>query len=230
MIEYLDDLLRDGRSGAAALQSGTTTLSRSELRSRVAGLVAELERVDARRVAIYADNGIGWVVADLACQVAGLPVTPLPLFFSQQQIQHALGTSGVDTIVADRDLSALIPGARSLATEMLSPAQNVFLHRVEHCGAANLPEGTQKITFTSGTTIVCPTLSGASRLSLFACAISLGLRLNLAAIEANESPFITLYLFPWTRRTCGILSSLPTFKGEPLRSLFSSIKSRWETP
>jgi len=143
MSRDLFNALRDSHADAA-LVCGTTSFSLSQVRARTESLAADLKGLQARRVAIYADNGVDWIIADLACQVAGLPVIPLPLFFSRSQIQHAIESGGVDTVIADRDVDAVIPDAR--------PAAGDHIYRRQPSHVPPLPLGTQKITFTSGTT------------------------------------------------------------------------------
>jgi long-subunit acyl-CoA synthetase (AMP-forming) len=129
MNGHLFDFLADSPpSSAAALESGATRLNLAELRSRAKSLADNLLSLDAQRVAIHTDNGIDWVVADLACQIAGVVVIPLPLFFSAEQVQHALESGSVDTVISDR------------------------IQRLQPTHVEALPTGTQKITFTSGTT------------------------------------------------------------------------------
>jgi long-chain acyl-CoA synthetase len=150
---FLLDQLRHTRANTEiALESGATRLSLADLRSRVESLTASLQQLQAKRVAIYADNGIDFVVTDLACQAAGITAIPLPLFFSVEQILHALNSSGVDTIVADRRIETIIPNA--LPAPKLGPLPAVVEHiyRLQTESNAALPTGTQKITFTSGTT------------------------------------------------------------------------------
>ncbi len=129
MNGHLFDYLADSSpSSAAVLESGTTRLTLAELHSRAEALADNLLSLDAQRVAIHTDNSIDWVVADLACQIAGVVVIPLPLFFSAEQVQHALLSSSVDTVISDR------------------------IQRLQPTHVEALPTGTQKITFTSGTT------------------------------------------------------------------------------
>ncbi len=153
MNSFLLDQLRQTRTDTEiALESGATRLSLTELRSRVESLTANLQQLQAKRVAIYADNGIDFVVTDLACQAAGITVIPLPLFFSVEQILHALNSSGVDTIVADRQVEAIIPNALPAPNVGPLPAVVEHIYRLQAQSNTALPAGTQKITFTSGTT------------------------------------------------------------------------------
>ncbi len=69
-------------------------LSRHQLLARVAALAARLKD-QPRTIGIYAPNGRGWVIAQLACAFAGKLVVPLPTFFSPAQLGHAcLRTNG----------------------------------------------------------------------------------------------------------------------------------------
>jgi len=158
MNHLLFDALRDSRSpDGIVVESGNTRLTGEALWARVDELASCLRDEQVRCAAVHLDNGTDWVVADLACQLANIPIVPLPLFFSAEQVRHAVATSGADAIIADR------------------------VRRVLADPAAALPEGTQKITFTSGTTGkpkgVC--LSTQQQLTLAA---------SLAAVIDIESP------------------------------------------
>lgn len=128
-------LRRAGSSRGVALESGETRLSRAELCDRAENLASKLRRRNVSTVALYLDNGIEWIISDLACQLAALSLVPLPLFFSDAQRRHALDSSRADAIIGARGIE-LRPGAAHGAP--VKPAM--------------LPPGTQKITFTSGTT------------------------------------------------------------------------------
>jgi len=145
MNRHLLNALPDSLANAeVAFESGMQRLALSHVRTLAEDLAAGLADMEAHRVAIYADNGIDWIVADLACQVAGLTLVPLPLFFSRAQIQHAIESGGVDTVIADREIGDVIPDARPAAVD--------HVYRLPTFRVPALPPGTQKITFTSGTT------------------------------------------------------------------------------
>jgi long-subunit acyl-CoA synthetase (AMP-forming) len=153
MTGKLFDCLRDsGRPSDIVLKSGALSLSRSDLRQQVEALASRLQVTGVSRIALYADNGMDWAIWDLACQLAELPAVPLPLFFSDEQIRHAISSSGVDAVIADRSLDAALPDAK------LDPAFNPLMrgdariYRLQPSQTTSLPPGTQKITFTSGTT------------------------------------------------------------------------------
>jgi long-subunit acyl-CoA synthetase (AMP-forming) len=111
-------------------------------------------------VGVLADNGPVWVIADLACQVAGAVHLPLPEFFSTEQLRHVLEQSGADTVITDHPERI---GALDLGFSVVGQWQGLqWLRRVADPVA--LPQGTAKISFTSGSTGtpkgVCLSLAG----------------------------------------------------------------------
>ena len=153
MKRQMFDYVRDtGSPSDLVLESGGVRLSRSRLAEQVQTLASQLQAMKVSRVALYADNGIAWVLSDLACQHAELTIVPLPLFFSDEQVLHAISSSAVDAVIADRELPAalfkveLAPAFDHLVTS------GVKVYRLNSREKALLPSGTQKITFTSGTT------------------------------------------------------------------------------
>jgi long-subunit acyl-CoA synthetase (AMP-forming) len=125
----------------------------------LAGMVAEIAQKlgGVRRCALYLDNGAGWVVADLALRRIGAVIVPIPLFFSADQVDHALRFSGVEAIITDvpERLAAMLPGRVSHGEGLDG---TLYLRGVTLCRLAAtgelpvLPQGTHKVTFTSGTT------------------------------------------------------------------------------
>lgn len=141
------------RPDALALQAGNRSVSYAELVVLVETLAAQLTRYAPRVLGLLADNGIDWVLADLAALQSGITVVPLPTYFSSAQLRHAIRSAGIDRVLTDQpaDLCAL--------TGFLVQDEGIFhgsLHgvRVEPSGGGQvcLPAGTQKISFTSGTT------------------------------------------------------------------------------
>lgn len=87
-----------------------------------------------RPVALVADQGLSWCVADLALLEAGVPCLPLPSFFTRDQTAHALRHCGAQAIVR-------AAGSHGFDIEVLPPTARV-----------DLPAGTAKISYTSGST------------------------------------------------------------------------------
>ncbi len=114
---------------ATALDDGIATVGYGELLGRVAQRVEEIDRLGVTRLAIDLDNGIDWIVWDLACARAGVTCIPLPPFFLPTQKRHAIDAAGVDAVVTLEGIERRRPGT-----------------------APELPAATAKITFTSGST------------------------------------------------------------------------------
>lgn len=83
---------------------------------------------DVRTLALMLDNSVDWILWDLAALRAGIPCVPLPPFFIETQVQHALMNAGVSHV--------LYPDG---------------LHETK-LEAQIIPPGTAKITYTSGST------------------------------------------------------------------------------
>src|SRR5258705_7606885 len=81
-------------------------LSRRELFARVTALAADLKG-QPQTIGIYAANGLGWVIAQLACALAGKIVVPLPTFFSPAQLGHVVRDASVELILASEQTAAL---------------------------------------------------------------------------------------------------------------------------
>lgn len=140
--EVLFDVIA-ARGDAVVLRDGVRALSGAEVLSAVEVRVASLARFECRRVALALDNGIAWVLWDLALLRAGCVCVPLPAFFSQAQKRHVLNSAGVDALICDDLEPWLAEGFlrvdRDLARRSVDPVPQ-------------LHPGTLKITYTSGTT------------------------------------------------------------------------------
>ncbi|MCQ1551224.1 MAG: AMP-binding protein [Candidatus Accumulibacter phosphatis] len=128
------------------LQGVTKTWCAAELRLEIEDLAGRL--AGTRVLAVLADNGPAWAIADLAALRAGAVHLPLPGFFSQPQLAHALEQSAADTLLTDQpariaelDLGFVSSGEWNGLTWMQRSLSAVFL-----------PAGTAKISFTSGST------------------------------------------------------------------------------
>lgn len=153
MIELVSKLqtIAQSKPDALAIQDASRQLTWSELLSEVDRLTELLLPYKQHVVAIYADNSIDWVAIDLACVAAQVISLPVPAFFSDEQQRHAIQQSGASALIqannslAFSDLSVFgdlhLPLTAQLSLTPLAPSQQ-----------AAIPEGTQKITFTSGST------------------------------------------------------------------------------
>lgn len=153
MPELLEAALAGREGRAIALEDGARELSYRQLREMLRAERDWLSAASVRRCAILADNGIPWVLADLALHLAGTPCLPLPGYFTRSQCRHALDDASVDAVLCDAPelVLALAPDWRVAGT---SPASGLTLLRrpIIRLDGAALPAGTTKITYTSGST------------------------------------------------------------------------------
>lgn len=132
-----------------ALRHVDGELSRDALDKMVEQLAQELTRRHLRTVGTLLDNGPAWVVLDLALARAGVVHVPLPVFFTPAQMQHALAASDADGLLTSVALATHWTGLPAHDLEVAGQALRLIgLPGRPHA----LPEGTAKITFTSGTT------------------------------------------------------------------------------
>jgi long-subunit acyl-CoA synthetase (AMP-forming)/pyrroloquinoline quinone (PQQ) biosynthesis protein C len=116
---------------AIALDDGSRQIAYGALRAKIAMVAARIDRAVGDRtgsIAIALDNGIDWVLADLAILALGRACVPIPPFFTEAQRAAALTDAGAVAIVTAGDI-------------VLIEATPVVL-----------PVGTAKISYTSGST------------------------------------------------------------------------------
>ena len=135
---------------ALALRSGDDSLSYAQLSAAIKQTAICLRACRIKSLGIYLDNGIEWIVVDLAAMAAGIRVVPLPWFFSDRQIAHAVTNGAVDCIAYADDLPAgiLATGASVKAygnswLHSLGPLENDIVRSSPTAG---------KLSYTSGTT------------------------------------------------------------------------------
>lgn len=142
----------------AASQPQAPALSADDVRFDYAGLMARVqEQADwltaqgCRRLALLADNSPHWVCLDLACQLADIVFLPLPTFFTPSQCLHAIASAGADLLVAAPPALAALAGGSAAGTCLPGSPWPVW-RLPAAAGFSQLPPGTAKITFTSGST------------------------------------------------------------------------------
>jgi long-subunit acyl-CoA synthetase (AMP-forming) len=127
------------------------TYSWLELYKLTIEFAQQLQTESSKAIAFYADNSPAWVIVDLACQMADVTLLPLPAFFSDQQIRHAIKEAGVTGVLhhnGDR-LSTLLALTDQQALTFSS--LGLVFSEIEQ-PTVLLPKTTAKITFTSGST------------------------------------------------------------------------------
>ncbi len=119
-------------SAAVAVQAGREVMSFGDLLEQVEARATRLDRDGVRVLASRLDNGPEWIVSDLAALRAAVVHVPIPGFFTEGQHRHVMAATGADALIASR------PGGVLLERHPSRPLL--------------MPEGTSKVTFTSGTT------------------------------------------------------------------------------
>lgn len=175
-----------------ALQGSQGELDYRTLWQQIQRLADRLQHAGIRRLALQLDNGLPWALIDLACTRAGIVVIPVPHFFSPAQQAWLLESSGADALVGPEH-----QGWQAAAPFVLMAGrpdeQAVPLWRRIPTSLPELPAGTAKITYTSGTTGqpkgVCLSLE-----QMTAVCGSLALRVAPARVEKHLTllPLTTL--------------------------------------
>lgn len=141
-----------GLAARPALRDGARSVSYGELPALVGAEGTWLAHSGARRFALLADNGCAWAVTDLALANRSLLHVPLPGYFTPGQMGHVLDDAGIDAVVTDQAavLEALNLG---FAPAGFSAQTGLALWRRQPPAASSpVPDGTVKITYTSGST------------------------------------------------------------------------------
>src|SRR6202045_2931086 len=111
-----------------AVSDSQGIIHRGELLAKVIGLAADLGPQPGP-IGILAPNSIDWVIAQLACALAGKIVVPLPTFFSAAQLGHVVRDASIELILASEQTAAL-------AAQSGVPTHVIDIQRV----AAGLPD------------------------------------------------------------------------------------------
>lgn len=123
------------------------------VQKEVESLVDLLRVKGLSRIALLAGNSIEWTVVDMACRKAQICLLPLPEFFSESQRHHSITACAVEAVVTDAPDYFEKSYQASCENLLLLGGQRLSLCLLpENYQAAILPEGTGKITFTSGST------------------------------------------------------------------------------
>lgn len=99
-----------------------------------------------KRIGLYSDNNLEWILVDLACLWAKVTLIPIPLYFSTSQIRHIVEVSEMDALLEVGDS----------VCETVRPIHVIHFKETIRCkiirrGAFD-ESAIRKITFTSGST------------------------------------------------------------------------------
>lgn len=120
------DFISTDHPDRIALRDESKAVTYAALAQEVAKKQRHLRGFDT--VALAMDNSVDWVLWDLAALKSAVTLVPLPLFFSEEQRQNALQSSGCQAVITGE-------GMQTLSAQKMP-----------------LPKKTAKITYTSGTT------------------------------------------------------------------------------
>lgn len=140
----------------SAIQDSWQAMGYAALHAAVLSGSAQLDDTDHAVVALGLENGLPWVIGDLALLSSGKACLPLPPFFTPAQQGHALRNAGAGWLLTDSP-----DKYESLLRQQSIPATRA--HDINLGGTmvarfrltlpvASLPSGTAKVTYTSGTT------------------------------------------------------------------------------
>jgi len=128
-------------------------LSFAELLQQVDRFTESLLAKRCGTAGLLADNGIDWVIADLAALQSGATLVPLPPYFSESQLGHVIEASALDTLILDRASYERYPQVAAFQRSDRDYGNLRLLQRpaaIDH-GSRRAGE-VAKITFTSGST------------------------------------------------------------------------------
>jgi long-chain acyl-CoA synthetase len=140
-----------GDPSAIALRGATENIGHGRLLTRVEMYAAELGRHDARVIGLLADNGIDWIVADLAALDLGAALVPVPHFFTASQVAHIVDSTGMDSLLVD-DPARLPAEIAERFRQGARLGELVMFEAVDRPPRSATRHGPAKITFTSGST------------------------------------------------------------------------------
>lgn len=185
------------RPDQPALTTAGQSWNWQEYRHAVVSAAAQLSALKVRRLALAHNNSPQWAIIDLACLYSGIICIPVPPFFSSEQQTWLLDSSGADAIAGSQSLDNWTTAAFSQGNLQLRHVSN----------APELPEGTAKITYTSGTTGepkgVCLSLAGMSW-----SAETLAMQMRPLQLQRH---LVTLPLCTLLENLCGIY--IPLYLG-----------------
>ena len=127
-----------------AIETSQTSITYAGLAQRVKTLSQWLTEQEVNSVALHADNSIDWVVVDLACQMALLILTPIPLFFTQTQYDQLLLSAKPQILFSQQKINF----GELCECEQVS----LITYKLVQDNSVEAPNGTAKITYTSGST------------------------------------------------------------------------------
>ena len=131
-----------------AIVGSTYQLSYRALKTAIGDTADKLINQCDGVIGLLMDNCPAWAVIDLACQASQTTLVPLPLFYTDEQIQHVIKDAGIQWILTDNPTRFSDYETTHFMKNGCDSVASVFI------GAEpkELLPATSKITYTSGTT------------------------------------------------------------------------------
>jgi len=148
MLNSLSDLATQP-AVVAHFTNQTQQLTGTEVLQEINKVAEIFANSDANAIAFQLDNTPAWLVLDAATNVANKVAIPIAHFFSQQQTQYVLAQCGAQLFISDMPRLSL--GAHTLSITLFEH-YTLYIYQLKLNEPINYFEGTQKITFTSGST------------------------------------------------------------------------------
>lgn len=150
--QLLDRLLQANSETVLETVAGAASLGGQQVHDQVLAGVRELNELEEGAIALAANNSTAWIIADLACLAADRCTVPIPQFFSDAQIRHALSDAGVRYLLADANARVPSSFQSRHVVSWAAGQQPLTLWENTRYLAKAVPQGTIKITYTSGST------------------------------------------------------------------------------
>ena len=157
MNMLVDVLTRHAKSRprAVALTNDQVSICYADLLTLANHFADKLRSNNVKIIGLYMDNGPAWAIIDIAAQIAGVTLVPLPAFFSDQQLIHAIEDSGIESVYTDQpDRIVSLPGKQPIwKSDPGLLARTIYYEiHIQHVRRTGKLRDIAKITYTSGTT------------------------------------------------------------------------------
>ena len=144
----------EARSSETVINESGRPISGAELASRIAQLSDVFTHSKVQRLGLFMGNSADWIAADIACLISGVVVIPVPHFFSDEQKNHILKDAEIQWLFSSANSSdPWLSGLPNISrTKVLKASEIHQLKTSSVFASVNMPRGTSKITYTSGST------------------------------------------------------------------------------
>lgn len=144
----------ESKPNQIALKHGELAWSYRDLLSEITQSQQAIKECNENcTLALAMDNHPAWATVDIAAMANRTPLVPLPAFFSDTQLLHAVKDAGANVLITDnpqRFASLFDALITQKSTIVIAGKRLMMMHL--NITAKPLPAFTAKITYTSGTT------------------------------------------------------------------------------